>query len=810
MELRQGLGLSQEQVADECQQRRLYVSVSSLKRAELQRPVLLRTAHNLARFYDVTVEELIVVEDCEHDEVISQKTSPPRPEPEIHETTTTRGKVLGLYIAGVVNEQCMARQMEARGVTVHYSSQSFHVLLMPVGSQNPKPTHHAINVIRDIARHHPEIVALIRPIPADIILQGKKAHFQPKLSMIERLGIERFAKQQAPGSVMIHGELYHASRLDFKLSYDSNPDYAPGPWHSLSDSSPWHSLSDYCPQELRTVGRDQELNFFGSLLTKLKDEGQGAWCNISGVAGIGKTHMALAFAGESARHGVKHVILRGPYDDPQHRLHPGAELVCRLIGMSSVTELKLHNLLIDLCIDGHWYPYIYHLFGFSFSDDYSRDWKVPSISPVLFRNSCLQALETLLLALLEQEEVAVVIEDIQRPDDAMRLTLEALADLTPYCPLLLVTTSYFDYISGFEHCDINTVRLFPLTQNQSRELAGVDNICSEEWFERSILRSQGHPLYLLDLLHHEHLEDELPFSIGNTMTAKTAHLPPRLKFALELISVSKDGFTHSQLEELMDGPLVRFASLLSQGILQPIGEHYFFSHNLYREAVYQSMPADVQQRRHGIAAEWFREKNPVQYAVHLAKSGSSEALPELLATAERLVYNQHYKQAKNLLLLAEPFLESSPLKCVAYRMHAWALKALGEIGKGIRFAQAAIEHCTDECEASRDWHLLAEMYYRQGKTEDALHALNCAEILAERYNQHDLGTELYKLHSEILLGKGQVVASQEYRNIASEMAKRTSTGSSNTTHDNNRTAFVVYGDRAANLSDFMVEPCIGK
>ena len=57
--LRRLRGHSQEQVALECAELGLCVSIASLKRAERSASVLYRTARDLARFYEVELAELI-------------------------------------------------------------------------------------------------------------------------------------------------------------------------------------------------------------------------------------------------------------------------------------------------------------------------------------------------------------------------------------------------------------------------------------------------------------------------------------------------------------------------------------------------------------------------------------------------------------------------------------------------------------------------------------------------------------------------------------------------------------------------------
>ena len=50
---------TQEEMAECCQQGRFRVSIASIKRAEIGRPVLFRVARELARYFNVPVEKIV-------------------------------------------------------------------------------------------------------------------------------------------------------------------------------------------------------------------------------------------------------------------------------------------------------------------------------------------------------------------------------------------------------------------------------------------------------------------------------------------------------------------------------------------------------------------------------------------------------------------------------------------------------------------------------------------------------------------------------------------------------------------------------
>lgn len=57
---RRKLGLSQEQMAFQCAEQGLYVSIASLKRAEAQKRVLYRTARDISEFFGVSLESILL------------------------------------------------------------------------------------------------------------------------------------------------------------------------------------------------------------------------------------------------------------------------------------------------------------------------------------------------------------------------------------------------------------------------------------------------------------------------------------------------------------------------------------------------------------------------------------------------------------------------------------------------------------------------------------------------------------------------------------------------------------------------------
>lgn len=65
---------TQEEMAESCQQGRFRVSIASIKRAEIGRPVLFRVARELARYFNVPVERIVKMRPVTVAEYLSGET----------------------------------------------------------------------------------------------------------------------------------------------------------------------------------------------------------------------------------------------------------------------------------------------------------------------------------------------------------------------------------------------------------------------------------------------------------------------------------------------------------------------------------------------------------------------------------------------------------------------------------------------------------------------------------------------------------------------------------------------------------------
>jgi tetratricopeptide (TPR) repeat protein len=72
--LRERHGLSQEKMADLCQNKKIRISLSSIKRAEMGNPVLYRVAAELAKFHNKKIDDLIDLGYKKYEEIQTDKS----------------------------------------------------------------------------------------------------------------------------------------------------------------------------------------------------------------------------------------------------------------------------------------------------------------------------------------------------------------------------------------------------------------------------------------------------------------------------------------------------------------------------------------------------------------------------------------------------------------------------------------------------------------------------------------------------------------------------------------------------------------
>jgi len=151
------------------------------------------------------------------------------------------------------------------------------------------------------------------------------------------------------------------------------------------------------------------------------------------------------------------------------------------------------------------------------------------------------------------------------------------------------------------------IRLRPLKHEEALALAralgaGDDAV---------VVRAEGNPLFIEQLLAHTRSADELPQTLHSLLASRLDALPPTERSTIACAAVAGREFEATLVAELLEQPAARgaLASLVTRELLEPtpstspFDERYRFRHALVHDAAYASVARADLTRLHESAAD---------------------------------------------------------------------------------------------------------------------------------------------------------------------------------------------------------------
>ena len=193
--------------------------------------------------------------------------------------------------------------------------------------------------------------------------------------------------------------------------------------------------------------------------------------------------------------------------------------------------------------------------------------------------------------------------------DYLSALATALSDL---CCLLVVTFrpgSDPKWGMGLSAARIPLMPLIPMEGRTLVERLTVGEALSEQQFEQVLVRSEGNPLFIEELVRAVRQGgDELPGSLMDVIDARIDRLTPRDKTVLNVAATLGREFTLALVEdvaELRAGSRAWGDRLIELGFVQPgaTAGRFAFVHALIQEVAYTSMLSPDRRRWHTRVAE---------------------------------------------------------------------------------------------------------------------------------------------------------------------------------------------------------------
>jgi hypothetical protein len=375
------------------------------------------------------------------------------------------------------------------------------------------------------------------------------------------------------------------------------------------------------------VGRRTELAQLARSLETCCDAGRGHAIHVRGEAGIGKSRLmaeVLRLAGE--RGFACHIVAvldfgAGSERNPIRALARGLDrgdgggdpvdraFVNELVGATQPPELR----------------------GLTDGMDHATR-----------HRERLTALRKLVKRAAAAQPTLIVVEDVHWAEAA---TLEHLAELCSTvadCRALLVMTSRVEsdpldaaWRSRASGGGLLTIDLGPLRDSDAAALAGALLDPSSPLAQRCIVRANGNPLFLEQLLRHAAAPgaDDIPATVQSVVLARADKLAPADRRALQAGAVLGQRFTLAALRHLLAEDTYSPEALVEHLLVRPEGDELVFLHALIRDGIYAALLQAGAQALHAAAAAWYRDRDPIVHAEHLERACDPAAANAYAAAA---------------------------------------------------------------------------------------------------------------------------------------------------------------------------------
>ena|GEM_PF-1554655 len=775
---RRRLGLSQEQMALQCGEQGLYVSIASLKRAEAERKVLYRTARDISIFFDTPLESLLKepqalaqAEDGEHANTIDVYRTVILTHI-IYDTPLSQlPPVLPAPVVDILNEYAMELQstdvnglLLASKTTQTDGNEPLRACYCAKQLLSALPAHigrRCIAVISgqstsDFSLNEPTTVTHVKP---SIFFSkgGDASVFEPssyasifigdELQAIVGRYIQYQKWKEAP-----HPELANLSALVFDATAEQQP--------------------------LALAGRQLELYQFRSLLDSSKNYRAAQVFCLNGVAGIGKTRLLKE---------CTHIAREAGY--------LGAELtaldVRGIHNNKLITQVARKLLELDIakpspgsgdtsCFRQLLSDHENRLLRALENDQLDED---TQLSFGLMAHQEILEQQVLLCVKLTRHichctPVLLCIEDLHWADQG---ALDFLAQWIPLIkdqPIIVLATHRPEehIIAAMSHlalsAPLTTVNLSPLNPQDAQFLA--QQICSrQEYQQLCISKAEGNPLFLEQLLRGEfEHSQQLPYTIQSLITAKLDQLPSADRLAVVAASSVGQKFSLELVRFLTGNEHYQPAELIKSFLISPVANGYCFNHALICDGIYQSIQDEAKSELNRKCALWYSDKDATLELRYLFRIKSPCIAEKLSSTVALLVNNYRFDLAMEFIDCAlENNIEGMDL---FETLHAKAdiHNKLGRFDLTVETANSALEHARSPADEVDALILMANALNTLDKFDKALENLERAEYIANTYSMPTKLSQIYYLKGNFFFPKGDIERCLVNHKKALESAKQ--------------------------------------
>jgi len=659
-ELRKTLCLSQEDMAYACEQRHLRVSIATIKRAESGKLVSYRTARELAAFFNVELDSLLLapaVTETEH-QLPTQADAPKK-----HVLT-----VLWIRLENNTAVSDVLNLLQCRGIVWH--EQLGNTLLASFGNYGVggKGYLHAQRVVLEIKKLL--LSQFDRPMHFYAALQLDSAHHNLAQSGLTPQLLQWFAKYSSlipVDNIIVESSLYLLSNSHFSYKTCTG---------ELSDV--WLLQNELCTTKtLPLVGRSAELLQINAILDGVSQCSIPAITHITGQGGIGKSRLLGAVHEQCSLREIliADIDLEADWNDPMQLLTMG---LCQRLYQHIETRWPEHQIR-DMLFNPQYSVEQQLIFAelLDIEPPELNDYLPWQVEKVADEKQLLSAMASIFSCFIDQQVHSLVIS-IDNFHLAEHSGFRLLSRLLAQCqqlPLTVILTSRIETAVGTglqqlvsEGYKLSTISLGPLSkQDVGTICSSVENL-DENYKQRCIDLAEGVPLYLVQLLTSpSEQKNAVPSSLQILVEEKQQQLNQNDRRVVELLSVCDAPLPLASVAELLQQNNYSPAHLLNIQLVKVDSDNRIkLYHQLVQHIVYQGLSEKARCAYHGVLAEYVEQcqeslQNIQAYSLarHFEHAGNNlKAAYYNNSSATKLLQKGMYTEALELLNKALALLDS--------------------------------------------------------------------------------------------------------------------------------------------------------
>lgn len=393
------------------------------------------------------------------------------------------------------------------------------------------------------------------------------------------------------------------------------------------------------------------------------------------------------------------------------------------------------------------------------------------------------ALAQIIEAAAQRSPQMLVVEDVHWADTDELARLGEIAAVVANCQILFIMTTRpeGDPISASwraraRGCPVTTVDLAPLAEDEAQELAAHYPELSSETIQECIVRAEGYPLFLDQLLRSASAgQRTLPGSVRSLVLARADSLSERDHLALEAAAVLGQRTELAIVRRMIQDEDYEPEKLIATTLVRSDSVELEFAHALFRDAIYESTLKSQRRNLHRTAAEWFASRDLSLHAEHLAAADDDGAAAAYIQAAEAERTSLRYENALNLANKASAVAREPIMLHRTSVLLGELLLHLGRTHDALAAYREALDFAIDQAGHGAAWFGVASALRVMDRHEEALDALERAQTALGETADAQMRARMSTLHGNLCFPLGRFDACLAAHQKAHEYAQEANT-----------------------------------